>query len=503
MNDDWYYQAGGRVRGPVSYEQILAGAFTGELTAEDLVRRGPDGQWTAAASLLAGGTADAAQRRLDELRDLLEQAVGSGECSGDDADFELSDRSQPETLDGSKHSDDEWYCQSLGTEFGPMPWAELRRLAALQELSAGDLVRQGRAGAWVRAETVAGLPVSLAGEFAEPGLAAVVGDGGTALGGLDEFEFVDTLRPGTVSPSPPTLLQPPPEASADPCLVETVREAEPARSAITPAGAWYLRHRGVEHGPMEFAELAHLIELGRLTAQDEVRCGENGAWQPAAEVCDVAEPGRSPPLTGDMAALAAAVPVARSGSARPIMRRSFGRRWRSRLGGWRWRWRAVPLRVRLTAAGGVGLTVFAALVLASGHRDLDDYARLVSLWNEHRQLRSRQAAPAEWQDFADRVQRETRPMIARLEKTAGARRPLQQHLLWAARDCLPRAMTEARERPSRSEHLLARHLGEVEALLGGRAAVEHTGDDGEADFAYPGEPAPEAPLVEPGGKRTN
>lgn len=50
-----------------------------------------------------------------------------------------------------------WYCIAFGIELGPMSQADLARLASRGELSPDSQVREGAAGAWVAARTVAGL----------------------------------------------------------------------------------------------------------------------------------------------------------------------------------------------------------------------------------------------------------------------------------------------------------------------------------------------------------
>lgn len=57
---------------------------------------------------------------------------------------------------------DEWFCEILDEQLGPMPWAELVYLAERGNLRSSHRVRHGQQGDWTRAGEVAGLP--LAGE---------------------------------------------------------------------------------------------------------------------------------------------------------------------------------------------------------------------------------------------------------------------------------------------------------------------------------------------------
>ncbi|HUY87633.1 MAG TPA: DUF4339 domain-containing protein [Pirellulales bacterium] len=50
-----------------------------------------------------------------------------------------------------------WYCLAFGIELGPMARDDLAQLASSGQLSPDSQVREGAAGAWVAARTVAGL----------------------------------------------------------------------------------------------------------------------------------------------------------------------------------------------------------------------------------------------------------------------------------------------------------------------------------------------------------
>ena len=51
MADDWYYQTGGQTFGPMSAESLKAGAKSGRLSREGLIRRGREGKWVAATKV--------------------------------------------------------------------------------------------------------------------------------------------------------------------------------------------------------------------------------------------------------------------------------------------------------------------------------------------------------------------------------------------------------------------------------------------------------------------
>ena len=59
-----------------------------------------------------------------------------------------------------------WYCLAFGIELGPMTWDDLVARAARGDLKPESEIRRGDAGAWVAAETIAGLFAAAAKETA-------------------------------------------------------------------------------------------------------------------------------------------------------------------------------------------------------------------------------------------------------------------------------------------------------------------------------------------------
>ncbi|MBX3436771.1 MAG: DUF4339 domain-containing protein [Planctomycetaceae bacterium] len=70
---------------------------------------------------------------------------------------------------------------------------------------------------------------------------------------------------------------------------------------------------------------------------------------------------------------------------------------------------------------------------------------------QFRELRQREAADNEWQDFADQARKRLEMLIAELEQAARADDRTSMDLLWAARDFLPRMLIDAREGPTEAE----------------------------------------------------
>ena len=115
MTDQWYYRLFGEEFGPVSVETLQSLMESGTLGDSDDVR--PDGSsaWTSVAQAFGeSATAPA--------------ATATATAGTDD--------------------DQQWYCQLLGQELGPLSFEELVKFAENGELSADDDVRFGASGKW-------------------------------------------------------------------------------------------------------------------------------------------------------------------------------------------------------------------------------------------------------------------------------------------------------------------------------------------------------------------
>ena len=59
---------------------------------------------------------------------------------------------------------------------------------------------------------------------------------------------------------------------------------------------------------------------------------------------------------------------------------------------------------------------------------------------EVHELRAKSASDGEWQAFRQRSQLTLAAMVKDLKGSASAAEPIRQHLLWAARDVMPRTL---------------------------------------------------------------
>ena len=125
---------------------------------------------------------------------------------------------------------EQWYYRMFGEEFGPVPFDDLKGLVDSGSISATDEVRASDSAEWVLASSVE--PLGLL--ASEPDLLASLGNGSAAN--------IDTL---------------------------TAKSND----------QWYCMIGGAELGPLTFDELTEYAQNEQLSADDEVKLGENGKWR--------------------------------------------------------------------------------------------------------------------------------------------------------------------------------------------------------------------------------
>ncbi|MEQ9409371.1 MAG: GYF domain-containing protein [Fuerstiella sp.] len=206
-NDQWFYEMLTEEFGPVPVEQIQQLISDGTLDPTDRVRRESDATWITVEQLTAfsrqldegddsddeheldGHEHDGHQDRVDEadlpsssdpgdLTDLSELSFHFEESTAESDDtaaaderhldleidsFNLqgdSDSPLPEVPERPREpagnvdndpddAEEQWYVESLGELFGPMPFDEVIEMVRAGTLSARDEIRQGADGRWV------------------------------------------------------------------------------------------------------------------------------------------------------------------------------------------------------------------------------------------------------------------------------------------------------------------------------------------------------------------
>ena len=216
MMDEWFYKAFGEEHGPVSFERLREMASKNQLSPQDRVRSAEWKEWVAARTvpqLFPKHRLEAASHAAEDIDDLdfhsiqladseterdltnldeldiqvseaptttakasgrvdaygspIEAGAETASTSLDDFDIQIAEApsaakpSGPVDGYGSPLRDGEeeeqWFCQTLGHQLGPMPLADLRLMAKKGELGLDDDVRRADETEWRPARTIEGL----------------------------------------------------------------------------------------------------------------------------------------------------------------------------------------------------------------------------------------------------------------------------------------------------------------------------------------------------------
>lgn len=174
----------------------------------------------------------------------------------------------------------EWFCQLMGSEFGPYTAAQLIDLARRKRLTPEDLIRKGSTGEWVPAYRVKGLF-----EAAARPAPAEVGDspmhsGETQTARVDQAASAKTNHLKTESPL----------AKPEKVLVSAANghPVDPAEAAAAQLSAirreWYCISEGQKLGPMPFERLQERAAAGLLHPTDRVWSNACPKWSKARDV---------------------------------------------------------------------------------------------------------------------------------------------------------------------------------------------------------------------------
>jgi hypothetical protein len=489
--DEWYYRQYDRELGPVSFASLAALARSGRLRPNDEVRssrstagqpaREVDGLFTS----LADGVAAA---ELEELQDLSELDIDG---------FELVDaapattttpppttsptgRSEPppevkqttapppvsskpaadataaqpvvaesnvlQSTGGQAAAiggDQIWYCWVGGREHGPVSLAQLRQWVAQRWLSPHDYLKVGPDGAWF----AAALAEELFPAVAQPGQTPSQHGGQHAAASRPlpaTAPATPSRQPQGNSPAPPaagvvesmaaqTDQRPPAEANPQPKTTETTASA-PTRDTSQSAEEVYKN-------------------INAQAIRSITEAAKSGGNRPAPAAMKKPTPatGSPPPVAAPPAPLKTRLP--RFNVAAQL----------ARIG------QAVARPKVLTVAGILVMVVVGGFLWSrlGGGSDREKYETLVAIFEEFQRTREANASAAEWDQFSRQTIERLQPMIASLDKSASRRAPHRQNLLWAAKDCLPQMLNDARTEESESERQFIGYLEEARRLIAG------------------------------------
>ena len=236
------------------------------------------------------------------------------------------------------------------------------------------------------------------------------------------------------------------------------------QSANDSACDWYYRIGERERGPLTLVQLTELVaSSGDVAREIEVRHHPDGEWVPYASV-DAATAKRlrddrtnSTPLR---VAAARGPDTDRSGTAtststRPARKTSL----RERL---RWDW---PIAAGVLAWAIVNVALWN--VLDPNHGTEHKYFQAIADAAQKAQdARAQGLDPAARGRIAATAVQSIKPIVDDLKKTANASDPIRQHLLWAAKDQLPKLFSANGKELDECAGIFQRHMYEAGRRLG-------------------------------------
>lgn len=410
MADQWYFKLLDQELGPVPFEELAEMLRSGRLAPDDEVRVGTAGPWLKAGTAVAE-SAEEEPEVISDLSELDFQFVTSSAvaeaASGSGAQTSSRAAVMPEVVDG-------WFYRHDDQEWGPVSFEELIERARRGELTFKDKIRLGLDGDWLAAGTLH----DLRSEMPEPAAPAPV------------------IAPPTPAPAPAA-----PVAAIPPTPVEA-----PVRSVAPPPAA--------PPAPEPDPEPEPVAEERPQPAS----AGYGGSYAGSA----------ASPSYGASGGYAAARPnVAALAASRAKATRSApdGESLVDRL-----KEQLQNVSPKALVALGLGAVILALLYLPSlfgGGAGGEHYDMALESYAQFKQLRDRNAPPAEWDTFAQTMHTQWDPILSELDKTSSSQTPGPQNILFAMRDCYFMMLTDARKAPSAREVEFARYMKLAHQAIGG------------------------------------
>ncbi len=235
-------------------------------------------------------------------------------------------------------------------------------------------------------------------------------------------------------------------------------------SADNATRDWYYRLGDRERGPMTLAQLQDLVSSsGDLAWEIVVKRQSDADWRPY-EAVDAATARR---LHADRSTKTVLPPAAARVDARPRDGRGpatfLPLKSRPSLRQWiRADW---PLVAGILVCAVVNVVLWNWLDPFYG-TERRYFHVLAGIAQQAREAREQKLESAERGRMAAAAAKELKPIVDDLKKTASASEPIRQHLLWAAKDQLPKLFSDSGKGTSECEAIFQRHMHEAGRLLG-------------------------------------
>jgi len=558
MDSVCYGRVLGTELGPMSFADLRHMAQVGELSSDDEIKIGDDGDWVPAQTLpelFTDGPQDSAERSSEsqlaqqkpldqhyycqllgselgpiDFHDLKQMAINGELSESDPVRLETEAQWQEArlianlfepTASQSQHpgQTDEWYCQVLGNELGPLRLTDLITMIQNGELNEQDPVRPGKTQEWcgvhdielLQNELLSREAAIMTNDIAVPSKAQTDQED-------DEFQLAEDVTTIEAGPSH-TDHQPvsdqasqterPAELAAswdaatsedDAVSDELLSDLDDMVTGLTDdeetdedtdekelAGAdaaaasegWYVQGAGkVELGPMNLEQLQEMVAKKQVLGHQKIKSGQRGEWFPSGDLGQFLKSINVTDRLKPVSQFASAQPE------RPTKKANRAKSKRNLLAPVSEAFASLKARFQSTDSGKekvnyfyanpVLLTVFTLAVgiwaLQFVTFDVSDevyLAQLNELYNESRSLLQESGTPEDWNRLVSKAERLVKSIENGLANKATADNPAQICILRAARDYLV-PMVKAMRTNSKKEVLrFERQLREARAHLDG------------------------------------
>jgi len=275
-----------------------------------------------------------------------------------------------------------------------------------------------------------------------------------------------------------------------------------AESKVMDAGTgreWFYRLGEEEVGPVTWSELRRLVDSGKISIRYEVRiCRDShaGQWYPISTIRhllpELSEQTRSeaevrleqrvvsevrhsdPTSQQSMASIHQQQTTASWGTAKsPQARWSWDPLFDTLAGasvyfaeqfgqlGFFLRRRAIPIAF-VVALIGINAVLWSWATADSEQTQIEKVARI---GRRYRELRNSRFDPITWSEFVQESKESLNEMIPLFQQRASVDRSIQQHLLWASKDCLMVMLDKPWGDGDKLEKEFSKHMAEIEYKL--------------------------------------
>lgn len=424
---EWYCQVLGQELGPLSFDELLHFAESGELSADDQIRFGATGKWRRVGSmgrLVAVMPYQNSSVTRVGKKPATKPAAAPAETS---APSPVAKAATPQVTYAPAASEPVWFAWIRGVEYGPSSLLQLQQYITTGQLGPADFVKYGMTGAWCPPATVSQMlaqyvitvPAAPAATVAAPAPVAAA----APVVKKPSAVSVPTVTAPKPAPKPSNAEVTPP--APKPAVAEAPAKVEPPPEKPAP--------------PPVAEPVSKPAPMAASSSSTNSYGGSGSQWQ--------AKTVTAPPKP-------AARPAKSSG------------------GGMSFDFSAITSMLDAKTLGiGGGVIAAAALVFglmylpAGQGAEVQAFKELHPLYVEFQKIREKKGSQSEVEALSAKVAKVCPPIAKTMEPRASVSRPASQKLFWVAKYRMNEMITKGVTARSPAEVECERMLYEVSQVL--------------------------------------